>query len=68
MPHKISNFNLHTHTEQLTIGYLPDAEMTRIMITSGASCPDALVERVIERLVTITGNESYLESIVKEWL
>ena len=65
---EISNFNMHSHSEQLTNGYLPDAEMTRIMITSGASCPDALVERVIERLATITGNESFLEAARSEWL
>jgi 4-hydroxy-3-methylbut-2-enyl diphosphate reductase IspH len=29
-----------------------------VLITSGASCPDALVERVIERLAQLTGNEA----------
>ena len=37
------------------------------MITSGASCPDALVERVIERLAVITGNEQAATVIKEQW-
>ncbi len=55
--HTISHFNLHTHSEQTTTGYLSVHRPLRIMVTSGASCPDALVEAVIERLAKLTGNE-----------
>jgi 4-hydroxy-3-methylbut-2-enyl diphosphate reductase len=63
----IRHFNLHTHTETETENYLPATSSLKIMITSGASCPDALVERVIERLAEITGNESYLEQAEEIW-
>lgn len=63
----ISHFDLHTHTEINTGGYLPAKSPLKIMITSGASCPDALVERVIERLAEITGNEDELEKVAGEW-
>lgn len=43
--------------------YLPDAKPLRILITSGASCPDAVVERVIRRLASFYG----VESRVDEW-
>ncbi|PSK89847.1 4-hydroxy-3-methylbut-2-enyl diphosphate reductase [Taibaiella chishuiensis] len=46
----IRSFDLHHHREQETENYLPGRRPLRIMITSGASCPDALVERVIRRL------------------
>jgi 4-hydroxy-3-methylbut-2-enyl diphosphate reductase IspH len=35
------------------------------MITSGASCPDALVERVIDRLALLTGNTAALSDNAK---
>lgn len=56
----IRHFNLHTHQELETDGYLQEKESLRVMITSGASCPDALVERVIERLALLTGNSGAL--------
>lgn len=51
----IVHFDLHTHTEKTTEHYLvfKDGHTERplnILITSGASCPDALVEKVIYRL------------------
>lgn len=64
---EITHFNLHTHTEITTFNYLPTATPLRIMVTSGASCPDALVERVMERLAAITGNETYIEQAVESW-
>ncbi|RYE21891.1 MAG: 4-hydroxy-3-methylbut-2-enyl diphosphate reductase [Sphingobacteriales bacterium] len=64
----VRHFDLHTHVEIETNGYLPAREHIRIMITSGASCPDALVERVIERLVNLTGNEAQLKPVAESWL
>ncbi len=64
----ISHFNFHQHIEEVTEGYIPAKRPLNVMITSGASCPDALVERVIERLAILTGNESEMEKVSKEWL
>ena len=63
----IRHFDLHTHTEKETAGYMPARRPLRVMITSGASCPDALVERVIERLAVITGNEQAATVIKEQW-
>jgi 4-hydroxy-3-methylbut-2-enyl diphosphate reductase len=64
---EISHFDLRLKTEKLTSDYLPDAGSVRILLTSGASCPDALVERVIERLAMLTGNETALEAIARQY-
>jgi 4-hydroxy-3-methylbut-2-enyl diphosphate reductase len=64
----IRHFNLHTHTEIETNNYLPDQGHLKVMITSGASCPDALVERVIEQLALVTGNTHHLEQINSSWI
>ncbi|MEO7802003.1 MAG: 4-hydroxy-3-methylbut-2-enyl diphosphate reductase, partial [Ginsengibacter sp.] len=48
----IHHFNLHDHKAQITADFLPHKTLVKILITSGASCPDALVEGVIEKLVS----------------
>lgn len=50
----IQHFDLHTHSVTETTGWLPrKTEPVEIILTSGASCPDALVDRVIERILEL---------------
>ena len=49
---EILHYNFHKQEEILTTDYLPDHQPVKILITSGASCPDALVETVINKLVS----------------
>lgn len=49
----IRHYNFHTKEEITTADYIPQKEPVKILITSGASCPDALVEGVIEKLAAI---------------
>ena len=46
----ISHFDLHTKIEKITKDFLPDKEHVTIMLTCGASCPDAVVESILLRL------------------
>ncbi len=64
---EIRHFDLHTHTENVTNNYLPTQQPLKVDITSGASCPDALVEKVIERLAILTGNEDALNKAAQQW-
>jgi 4-hydroxy-3-methylbut-2-enyl diphosphate reductase len=64
----IHHFDMHLHEEKTTNHFLPEKESLRVMITSGASCPDALVERVIERLAALTGNLEQLTLQEKLWM
>ncbi len=48
----IQHFNFHTKEELTTANFLPEKEPVKILITSGASCPDTMVEAVIEKLVS----------------
>jgi 4-hydroxy-3-methylbut-2-enyl diphosphate reductase len=63
----ITHYDWRNHTEEITENYLPEARPIRVMITSGASCPDALVERVINRLAELTGNKAALDALAREW-
>ena len=64
---EIRHFDMHTHTEKVTRDYLPAGKQLKVMVTSGASCPDALVERVIERLAMLTGNKHVIGELTAKW-
>ena len=49
---KISHYDFHKKTEKETYNFLPNKSPVKILITSGASCPDALVEDVINKLLS----------------
>jgi len=62
----IRHFDLHEHVDKLTQNYLPDKNPLRILLTSGASCPDAIVESIIVRLCSfITGAKRPTDLIEK---
>ncbi len=46
----ILHYDFHTKQEILSSNYLPHREPVKILITSGASCPDAIVEAVIAKI------------------
>ncbi|MCC7029782.1 MAG: 4-hydroxy-3-methylbut-2-enyl diphosphate reductase [Chitinophagaceae bacterium] len=60
----ISHFDLHTHTEKISCDYLPNAAKPKILITSGASCPDAVVEKVIVKLLSFYESPYSIEQII----
>jgi len=62
---QILHYNFHTKQELLTADYLPAQKPVSILITSGASCPDAVVEAVIRKLATFYGVESNIEEMIK---
>jgi 4-hydroxy-3-methylbut-2-en-1-yl diphosphate reductase len=63
---KIFHFDLHTHTEKETLVFLPEKKSLKILISSGASCPDAMVEAVIEKIVAMKKGSEKLSSLKKE--
>ncbi len=60
---QIFHFDLHDHTEKETTDFLPQKTETRILMTSGASCPDAVVEKVIEKLLSFYKTDISLASL-----
>lgn len=59
---EIQHFNLHTHSLEKTLNYLPEKRPLQVIITSGASCPDATVDRVIQQIAKFTGIELDVEA------
>lgn len=62
---EILHHSLHTKKEIITTDFLPAKEPVKILITSGASCPDALVEGVIVKLISYYPVKATTEEIIK---
>lgn len=63
----INHCNWQTKEELITKKYLPEKEFVNILITSGASCPDALVEEVINRLVEFYPEAKNVAEVTKRF-
>jgi 4-hydroxy-3-methylbut-2-enyl diphosphate reductase len=61
----ISHFNFHNKEILTSQDYLPKVEKPKILITSGASCPDAVVERVIEKILSFYPHSTSLERAIE---
>ena len=65
---EILHYNFHTKEEILTSNYFPATQPVKILLTSGASCPDALVEGVINKLAQFFTLEKTTENIMDRFL
>ena len=64
---EILHYNFHTKEEIVTSGFLPGKQPVRILITSGASCPDALVEGVINKLASFFPVDKTTEELISRF-
>ena len=61
----IHSFDIHQHQLLEKTSFLPEKEHLTIAITSGASCPDALVDAVIKKVVQVKGDFVSDEAILQ---
>lgn len=65
---EIRHYKMHEKKEVTTLSYLPDKKPVRILITSGASCPDALVEGVIRKIINFFDCDKTVEDVTREFI
>jgi 4-hydroxy-3-methylbut-2-enyl diphosphate reductase len=64
----INHFDISKQTAVISNDYLPSKYPVEILLTSGASCPDAVVEAVIRKIVSFFENAKDIDSIVNDVL
>jgi 4-hydroxy-3-methylbut-2-enyl diphosphate reductase len=64
-PDKILHYDFEKKEEIITSDFLPSKEELTIMISSGASCPDSIVEKVIEKLLEFSSTKMGMEEMLK---
>ena len=62
----IRHYDHRLNRMTLKENYLPDRDPVGIILTSGASCPDALVEEVINRILSFYENVKPAEKVLQE--
>ena len=61
---EIHHFDFHSKVKKVTLDFLPKKEPLKIVLTSGASCPDTLVDRVMLRLLEYFPSGKKLEEVI----
>jgi 4-hydroxy-3-methylbut-2-en-1-yl diphosphate reductase len=64
----ITHFDLHTKMEKLTNKYFQEKEQTTIILTCGASCPDSVVEGILEKILSFFPEKKSVEEVMEKLL
>ncbi len=62
---EITHFDIHEQKERVSNNYLPEKEVVNIILTSGASCPDSMVEAVMNKVLTFFDNVKETDKVLK---
>jgi 4-hydroxy-3-methylbut-2-enyl diphosphate reductase len=66
--HAIQHFSLARRTVDVTSPWLPEKRPLDVVLTCGASCPDALLDDVLKRLLGMFTGLSPLEKVLSDFL
>ena len=64
---KIIKTNWNDKSEEIIENYLPTKNTVTILMTSGASCPDTVVESVIRKIAGYYNVEEALDDVIQFW-
>jgi 4-hydroxy-3-methylbut-2-enyl diphosphate reductase len=65
---EITHFHVPKQAVELSNDYLPSKYPVEILLISGASCPDAIVETVIRKIVSFFKDAKDIDSVVNDLL
>ncbi len=61
----IRHYDIHGGSERDTSPYLPPKDKITVMLTSGASCPDAVVEDILRKLLSYFPGSNSVENLME---
>ncbi len=65
--HELIHCNWQTKETSLITDFIPNKQPVKILITSGASCPDALVEQVIRKISSYFNTTFTVDELTKQF-
>lgn len=64
---EIHHFNFHKKEMKVTRDYFPTTSPVKIVLTSGASCPDTLVDRVMMRILEFFAEARSTDEVLSDY-
>jgi 4-hydroxy-3-methylbut-2-enyl diphosphate reductase len=64
---EIQHFDYHNKKKLLTQNFLPEKKPLNIVLTSGASCPDTLVDRIMLKILSFYDDTRPVEEVLQEF-
>ena len=55
---EILSYDIHTQALKMKKEFLPEKESIRVIVTSGASCPDIIVDEILKKILLLIGEEA----------
>lgn len=62
----IKHFLIHEHREVVTGNFIPSKAPVRVILTSGASCPDSIVDGVLRRMLEFFSGARNIDEVIHE--
>jgi 4-hydroxy-3-methylbut-2-en-1-yl diphosphate reductase len=67
-PFEIKHYDINSKKEILIKNFVPEKEVVDIILTSGASCPDAVLNRVLQKLLACFENTAGIETVLLKFM
>ena len=64
---EIHHFDYHKKESKITYAFLPEQQPMKIILTSGASCPDTVVDRVMLKFLSFFPDATKMEEVLSKF-
>jgi len=61
---QVLHFDNSTKEEKLSHSFIPTKDKVRVLLTCGASCPDAVMEEILRKLVSFFPGAKDVDEVV----